>query len=170
MRDLLDGVAPILRGLTMQRGIDLVISVAEDLGTIIADPVKIKQIVYNLASNAVKFSSDASSIRIEARRVDPADSPVYGPAAAIAVIDQGVGIAPEHQQVIFDEFRQIHQPSEKRPSGTGLGLALVRRLVELHHGAVTVESDVGQGATFTVFLPLTPAPSTASLEASVAAG
>jgi signal transduction histidine kinase len=112
---------------------------------ITADAIKLKQIVYNLVSNAVKFSPDGSVVHVIVRR-----SPE---GVTIAVADQGIGIAREHQEIIFDEFRQVHAPRSKRPSGTGLGLTLVKKFVEMHGGTVRVESELGKGSVFTVLLP-----------------
>jgi signal transduction histidine kinase/ligand-binding sensor domain-containing protein len=151
--ETLDSVARVLKGITIPRGIDIEFDLPPDLGVIVADGVKLKQILYNLVSNAVKFSPDKSTIRIAARKVPAADSPLRLDSISIAVIDRGIGIAPEHQQVIFEEFRQLHPAGTRRPHGTGLGLSLVRKFVELHGGVVQVESEYGRGSVFTVVLP-----------------
>ena len=151
--ETLESVARVLKGITIPRGIDVEFDIPQSLGTIVADGVKLKQILYNLVSNAVKFSPDHSTIRVAARRMEAADSPIRHDSIAISVIDRGIGIAPEHQQVIFEEFRQLHPAGTRRPTGTGLGLSLVRKFVELHGGIVQVESEPGKGSVFTVVLP-----------------
>ena len=108
-----------------------------------ADRVRLKQIFFNLLSNAVKFSADAGKVAIEGSRV--------GRFVCLSVRDEGAGIAPEHQEAIFQPFRQV--PTSGRREGTGLGLAIVRRLVEQHGGRIWVESVPGKGSTFAFLLP-----------------
>jgi len=153
LSETFDGIVRVLKGITIARGIEITIELQDGTDVVGADAVKLKQIIYNLASNAVKFSPDGSAIRMRAERIPAAASPLGRDSIAISVIDEGIGIAPEHQQVIFDEFHQVHVADQKRPAGTGLGLTLVRRFVELHEGAVRVQSSLGVGSTFTVYLP-----------------
>jgi signal transduction histidine kinase len=120
---------------------------------IVVDGIKFKQVLYNLVSNAVKFSPDHSKVQIVARRLAASESPINTQSIAVSVIDHGIGIAPEDQHAIFDEFRQIHPPGTRRPQGTGLGLSVVKRFTELHGGVVEVESDEGRGSTFRVVIP-----------------
>lgn len=108
-----------------------------------ADRVRLKQIFFNLLSNAVKFSADGGQVAIEGSRV--------GRFVCLSVRDEGSGIAPEHQEAIFQPFRQV--PTSGRREGTGLGLAIVRRLVEQHGGRIWVESAAGKGSTFAFLLP-----------------
>jgi CheY-like chemotaxis protein/nitrogen-specific signal transduction histidine kinase len=112
--------------------------------TLLADRGRFRQILYNLLSNAIKYTPDGGSVRVEAEERDS--------ELRIAVVDSGVGISPEDQAVVFDEFRQVGDPSE-RQAGTGLGLALTRRLAEAHGGRVELESTRGVGSRFTVILP-----------------
>ncbi len=105
--------------------------------------MRLKQIFFNLLSNAVKFSVDAGKVAIEGSRV--------GRFVCLSVRDEGAGIAPEHQEAIFQPFRQV--PTSGRREGTGLGLAIVRRLVEQHGGRIWVESAPGKGSTFSFLLP-----------------
>ena len=107
------------------------------------DERKLKQIMLNLLSNAVKFTPDGGSIKVKAGPVDG--------GVQISVSDTGVGIRPEDQQVIFEEFRQVGDNSHKR-EGTGLGLTLTKRLVELQGGRMLVQSEAGKGSTFTFTL------------------
>jgi signal transduction histidine kinase len=111
-----------------------------------ADRVRLRQILYNLISNAVKFTDRGGKVRIRARR--------YDEWVAIAVIDTGVGIAPADLSRLYRSFEQLALPSGDRPGGTGLGLALTKRLVEMHGGTIDVESELGVGTTFTVRIPV----------------
>ena len=153
LRDTLDSVARVLKGITIPRGIDLEFDLSPDIGMIVVDGIKFKQVLYNLVSNAVKFSADRTKVQIVARRLPAAESPIHADSVAISVIDHGIGIAHEHQHAIFDEFRQIHPPGTRRPQGTGLGLSVVKRFTELHGGVVEVESDEGIGSVFRVVIP-----------------
>ena len=105
-----------------------------------------KQILLNLLSNAVKFTPDDGRVDVTAKfDTDKVE---------IAVKDTGVGIAPEDQASLFEEFKQLGKDSSRKAEGTGLGLALTKRLVELHGGQIAVESAVGRGSTFRVTLPV----------------
>ncbi|MDE2180349.1 MAG: PAS domain S-box protein [candidate division NC10 bacterium] len=120
---------------------------------LVADPLRFKQILYNLLSNAVKFTPTGGSITVMAR---PSERPDF---VEIAVQDPGIGIKAEDLSRLFQEFTQLDNSLAKSHQGTGLGLALTKRLVELHGGAVTVTSPgEGQGSTFTVTLPGAAAP------------
>jgi PAS domain S-box-containing protein len=118
-----------------------------------ADPAKIKQVLFNLLSNAIKFTPDGGRITLAARAV-----PSAGNGAGyveVTVADTGIGIAPEHLERIFVEFEQVGVESRTH-QGTGLGLALTRKLIELHGGRVRVESELGKGSTFRFTLPVAP--------------
>jgi len=119
---------------------------AGDTGAITADARKLKQIIFNLLSNAVKFTPSGGAVNLTAH--------TEGAMVAIAVTDTGAGIGPEDQQKLFREFTQVDGSLSRRHEGTGLGLALTKRLVELHHGTISVHSVLGAGSTFTVRLPL----------------
>jgi signal transduction histidine kinase/CheY-like chemotaxis protein len=123
-----------------------------------ADPGRLRQILYNLLSNSIKYTPDGGSIRVSGLRV--------GTEVWIAVEDSGVGIAAGDQARVFEEFRQVGDPSQ-RQSGTGLGLALTKRLVEAHGGRIDLQSELGSGSTFTVSLKDRPA-SVATSETSSA--
>jgi len=103
-------------------------------------------VVLNLLSNAVKFTPPGGSVRVTAQALDG--------SAKIAVSDTGAGIAPEDQNAIFEAFRQVGSDVTRKREGTGLGLALARRFVELHGGTIGVQSAPGKGSTFTVTLPI----------------
>ena len=121
----------------------MVLKVDPSIGEIVADERKVKQVVFNLVSNSVKFTPDGGRVTISSRRVD---NEVH-----VAVRDTGVGIAPADQARLFQEFAQVGAAA--KAEGTGLGLALSRRLVELHGGRIWVESTPGLGSTFTFTLP-----------------
>ncbi len=157
--ETVEGVASVLRAISVKRGVALDVELAPDVPRIRSDEMKVKEILYNLISNAVKFSPDGSTVVVTAR---PAAGPE--PGVEIAVRDQGIGIDPKHHELIFQEFRQVDAGEARRFEGTGLGLVLVRRYAELLGGTVRVESALGAGSTFTVRLPLrlaTTAPETA---------
>jgi signal transduction histidine kinase/ligand-binding sensor domain-containing protein len=153
LRHLLDGVFKIVSGIAAKRHVELVVDIADSLPPLHLDAPKLKHILYNLVSNAIKFSHDRSTVTVRAAAVDGADSPVGCPSVAISVSDTGIGIAPGDIERIFDEFYQVDSGPGRRFVGTGLGLALVRRYVELHGGAISVDSQPGLGATFSVHLP-----------------
>jgi signal transduction histidine kinase len=111
----------------------------------VGDERKVKQVLLNLLSNAVKFTPEGGRISLRASRIDG--------TVEIAVADTGIGIAPEDQAAIFEEFRQVGS-DEKRREGTGLGLTLAKKFVELHGGRIWVESEPGRGSTFTFTLPV----------------
>lgn len=133
----------LVRERAARHGIFIDLAIDERLSSFTGDERKLKQIMLNLLSNAVKFTPDSGQINVKA---DPADSGVQ-----ISVSDTGIGIKPEEQQVIFEEFRQVGDESHKR-EGTGLGLTLTKKLVELHGGRISVKSEVGKGSTFTFTL------------------
>jgi PAS domain S-box-containing protein len=130
-----------------QKNIRLHCHIQEGIETIDADERRIRQVLINLLSNAVKFTPEGGrvSLEVEARTQEE--------MLGFSVIDTGIGIAPENFSLLFQSFVQLDSSLSRRYSGTGLGLALVRRLAELHGGTVTVESEVGVGSKFTVFLP-----------------
>ncbi len=151
--DIAQGVRSVMLGVVGGRGIAIVIEMAEDLPLLVGDGPKVKQILYNLVSNAIKFSPDHSEVRIEALPLEDGEGPLSGPSVELRVIDQGIGIAAVDQETIFQEFRQVDGESTRAHGGTGLGLALVRRFAEMHGGLVAVDSIPGQGSTFRVWLP-----------------
>ncbi len=157
--DAIEGICRVLRGVAHPRKIDILFDVADNLFVIEADPVKVKQILYNLVSNALKFSPERSTIRVTARSLPVPGSPLGRDAIEVRVLDQGVGIAAEEQETIFHEFHQIPSPTH-RPQGTGLGLTLVKRFLDLHGGTIAVRSKPGRGSEFTFVLPRRQTPET----------
>lgn len=128
-----------LRPQAVERGLELQVVIADDLPPIRANLARLEQVLSNLVTNAIKFT-DSGAITVAAQR--------HGGQIRISVQDTGIGIAPEHQQAIFDEFQRITQPTGRHVSGTGLGLAICRRLVALMGGTIGVESRPGVGSTF----------------------
>jgi signal transduction histidine kinase len=141
----IDNALMLVRERAARRGIELHQTVDERLGQIQGDERKIRQVVLNLLSNAIKFTPEGGHIAVGAR-------PVNG-SIEVSVSDTGVGIAPEDQNAVFEEFRQVGT-ADKKVEGTGLGLALSRKFIELHGGKIWVKSQVGQGSTFTFTVPV----------------
>ena len=142
----IDNALTLVRERAHRHGITLLRNVDERLGMIRADERKVKQVLLNLLSNALKFTPESGQIDVRAS--------VHNGAAEISVTDNGVGIALEDQAAVFEEFRQVGAAS-KKIEGTGLGLAISRKFIELHGGKIWVKSQVGIGSTFTFSLPLT---------------
>jgi signal transduction histidine kinase/HAMP domain-containing protein len=136
----------LIRERAQRHGIALHQDVSAELGNVEADERKFKQIMLNLLSNAVKFTPDGGTIKVSARRTPD--------TIVVAVHDTGIGIAPEDQEAVFEEFRQVGRNYTSKQEGTGLGLALTRRFVELHGGRINVDSTPGKGSTFTFTLPV----------------
>jgi len=141
----LDSALTLVRERAGRRGIRLESTIDERLGEVRADERKIRQVILNLLSNAIKFTPEGGRIEVAAV---PKDGPVE-----VSVSDTGVGIAPEDQEAVFEEFRQVGTSAAKQ-EGTGLGLALCRKFVELHGGRIRVQSEVGRGSTFTFTIPV----------------
>jgi two-component system, NtrC family, sensor kinase len=133
----LDNALTLVRERASRHGITLTQTV---------DERKVKQILLNLLSNAVKFTPEGGRVALSATAADG--------GIAIAVSDTGIGIAPEDQAAIFEEFRQVGREDARKQEGTGLGLTLAKKFVELHGGRISVQSQVGQGSTFSFTLPV----------------
>jgi signal transduction histidine kinase len=131
-----------------RHGIVIDVTTDERLGDFVGDERKIKQILLNLLSNAVKFTPEGGRIGIDARQSNG--------SVEISVTDTGVGIAPEDQPKIFEEFRQVGSDYAQKVEGTGLGLTLTKKFVELHGGKIRFESEIGKGSRFTFTLPISP--------------
>ena len=142
----LNNAVTLVRERAQGHGIKLELDVAPALDTVVADERKLKQVVVNLLANAVKFTPDGGTVRLHAERDNG--------HVRLAVHDTGIGVAPEDQERIFEEFQQAGHQTERSREGTGLGLALSKRMVELHGGTISLESEPGKGSTFTVALPL----------------
>jgi signal transduction histidine kinase len=142
----LDDAMTLVRERAMRHGLALAKEVGPGVGAIRADERKVKQIMLNLLSNAVKFTPEGGRITVSAR---PGEQMVE-----ISVSDTGVGIATQDQQAVFDEFKQVGNDRARKAEGTGLGLALTKRFVELHGGTIRLQSAPGKGSTFLFTLPL----------------
>jgi GAF domain-containing protein len=145
MPQAVDNALTLVRERAGRHGIALSQMVDERLGEIRGDERKVKQVLLNLLSNALKFTPVGGRVDVSARVVDA--------MVEVSVTDTGVGIAPEDQEAVFEEFRQVGTAA-KKVEGTGLGLALSRKFVELHGGRIWVKSQVGVGSTFTFTLPV----------------
>jgi len=141
----IDDALLLMRERASRRGLMLERHVDKRLGEIRADQRKVKQVLLNLLSNAVKFTPEGGRIDVRAGLADG--------RVEISVTDTGIGIAPEDQEAVFEEFRQVGK-AEKEAEGTGLGLALCRKFVELHGGRIWVKSQIGTGSIFTFTMPL----------------
>jgi signal transduction histidine kinase len=144
--DAIDNALTLIRERASRHGIKLNQVIDDRLGDLTGDERKVKQVLVNLLSNAVKFTPEGGQIKVEASLGDS--------AAIVSVTDTGIGIAKEDQEAIFEEFRQASGNYAQKREGTGLGLTLTRRFVEMHGGKIWVESEVGKGSTFTFTLPV----------------
>jgi signal transduction histidine kinase len=141
----LQNAMTLVRERAQRHGIGLSLDIDPSVRELRADERKFKQILVNLLSNAVKFTPDGGQVALRARPVDR--------GLEVSVSDTGIGIAPEDQEKVFEEFRQVGGDYKTKQEGTGLGLALARRFVELHGGVISVQSELGKGATFTFTIP-----------------
>jgi GAF domain-containing protein len=139
-----DNAVTLVRERASRKGVKVRVAVEEQVGAIRGDERKIRQVLLNLLSNAIKFTPEGGRIEVGAALGDG--------AVEVSVSDTGVGIAPEDQEAVFEEFRQVGASAAKQ-EGTGLGLALCRKFIELHGGKIWVSSALGSGSTFTFRLP-----------------
>ena len=172
VRSLISNSLSIIREKAAARHVRVSMDSVGELATIQVDARKLKQIVYNLLSNAVKFTGEGGSVTVRASIVRRADVNLVMNAWAarspppvvaefeqflrLSVTDSGIGVSPDGLRKLFQPFSQIEGGLARRFEGTGLGLAMVKQLSELHGGAVAVESTEGEGSCFTVWLPLRP--------------
>src|SRR5215475_10911173 len=143
--DAVRNALTLVRERATRRGVKLEVDVDDSLGLFYADERKFKQILLNLLSNAVKFTPEGGRVQLRAEQVKD--------ELLVSVIDNGIGISTDDQKLIFEEFRQVATKDQNRPEGTGLGLALTKRFVEMHGGSICVQSEVGKGSTFAFALP-----------------
>jgi PAS domain S-box-containing protein len=165
---ILQDVLNIVRTLASKKNIQLHFQLPDTLPPLFADEAKFKQIMFNLLSNAIKFTPDGGKVTVRAaleaagaNATPRAGLPAGGgPCLRVTVTDTGIGVRPQDQERIFVEFEQVDSSYGRTQQGTGLGLALTKRLVELHGGCVWIESPgiEGQGSTFVVLLPQPPEP------------
>jgi signal transduction histidine kinase len=141
----MENALTLVRERAGRRGIALHQAVDARLGQIRGDERKIKQVLLNLLSNALKFTPEGGRVDVRATLSDG--------MAEVSVTDTGVGIAPADQEAVFEEFRQVGT-ADKKVEGTGLGLTLSRKFIELHGGRIWVQSQVDVGSTFTFTIPV----------------
>jgi signal transduction histidine kinase len=167
LAETVEGVLATLKPLTTRKRVRISTHLQPDLGPVYADPARLKQILYNLLSNALKFTPEQGEVTVTAhraaesrRRRDTEESatmlpgpPAPLPFLEVSVTDTGIGIPAAHLERIFDEFEQVLHPARPKLEGTGLGLALVKKFVEMHGGNIRVASAPGQGSTFTFTIP-----------------
>ena len=147
MRSLLNEISLLLAEMVNKKKLKMFLEIDKDLPTIVADELKVKEIIYNLLSNAIKFTPESGKIGIKVKK---ADSKIE-----ILVWDTGIGIAPENMGKIFEGFFRVDTPYSRVTEGTGLGLPLSKKLVELHGGKFSVESEgLNKGTTVRFTLPI----------------
>lgn len=161
LKEAVESCLTMIRERAANHGIRLHLEIEPGTEEIQADERRVKQIISNLLSNAVKFTPDQGDIALAVRRngkwaqVDgTTETFCANGAVEVSVSDTGIGIAPEEQQKVFEEFQQAGQSAEVAREGTGLGLPLAKRLVELHGGTMSLKSEVGVGSTFSFILPV----------------
>jgi PAS domain S-box-containing protein len=150
--DLLDEIRAVAEPLAGEKGLDLVVSDETDAAELFSDPGKLRQILLNLVSNGIKFT-DRGEVRVEASTT--------GDRLVVTVRDTGIGLSSEHRDRIFEPFWQVEQGTTRARGGTGLGLSVTKRLVDLLGGEIALESAPGRGSAFTLLLPKRYQPRTA---------
>jgi two-component system cell cycle sensor histidine kinase PleC len=149
MNSLLHEISLLVADMVSKKKLHMSLEIAEDLPNIEADELKVKEIIYNLLSNAVKFTPEGGEIGMRAKKA--------GPGIEVMVWDTGIGIAPENMEKIFEGFFRVDTPYSRVTEGTGLGLPLSRKLVELHGGKLIVKSKgLDKGASILFTLPISP--------------
>jgi len=166
VRDVCEASLRMVQEVARKKNLRVATEYHQRSAVVTADPRRLKQILVNLLTNAVKFTPDGGRVGL---LVTQTDSP---PALVFTVWDTGIGISPENLAKLFQPFVQIDSALSRRYSGTGLGLALVKRMVQLHHGTISVESTVQAGSRFSITLPLTadqtkPAPTRAEKRSDI---
>jgi len=146
IHDVCEGILNMFRPLAEKKNIELRGAIDPGIPLLRQDVGKLQQILSNLLSNAIKFTPEGGRVSIKAQA-----EPLH---LILTVTDTGVGIAPDEKELVFEKFRQSGNPLTREHAGTGLGLSIVRELAKLLGGDVTLESELGQGSTFTVKLPL----------------
>ncbi len=141
--------------LLVDRVLEVAHAIPQDLPQVLADEVRIKEVLINLLNNAIKYTPDHGRVFIGATLVTPPDG--KGGRVEILVRDNGIGIPPVHHEAIFGQFCQLQEPQGEDYQGVGLGLYISRKLVELHGGSIRVQSEPGQGSTFSFTLRTAPA-------------
>ena len=157
LKEVIQEVENTIRPLATKKRIDLLVDTSQVIPRIEADPKRIKQILYNLFSNAIKYTKEKGGVDV--KLIIPKELPphILGestiPYVELFISDTGIGIATEDHSKIFEEFQQLDNTYARKQEGTGLGLALTKKLVEMHHGKIWFESELGKGTTFYILLP-----------------
>jgi protein-histidine pros-kinase len=146
LRKAIGEVSSIVSPIVKKKNLNFNVDVASDVDVVKLDQQKLKQVLYNLLSNAAKFTDERGTIEIHAQRLNTN-------FVQVKVRDTGIGIKREDLGKLFIEFQQLDQGADRQYQGTGLGLALTKRIVELLKGKIEVESVLGKGSIFTVILP-----------------
>ncbi len=154
IRETVASVERVMRGFASEAGVGLTVDIDSDVPVVRLDEGRLKQILFNLVSNAIKFSPKGGPVWVTVNHVPRAQSPLRCDAIRIEVSDSGIGIELEELEKIFDEFYQTEDGRRSKKGGTGLGLSLTRNFVELHHGTIEVHSRREAGATFVMHLPV----------------
>jgi signal transduction histidine kinase len=152
LKPLAEDIINTSKVLLKNKPVNLVVQIPDDMPVIRSDSLRVRQIISNLLTNAIKFTEKGDiTVRARVSETDP-------DMVEIMVKDSGIGIKPEHLPLIFDRFRQVDQSHTRRAGGTGLGLSITRQLVEMHGGRIWVESDFGFGSSFHFTLPIAVEP------------
>jgi signal transduction histidine kinase len=149
---VIDGVCESLEAWARSKGVSVMKRVADALPNVMLDKARISQVLMNLMGNAIKFTPRGGRVTVEAKLNQER-------AIEVSVTDTGIGIAKEDLPKLFSKFQQVGERTASDISGTGLGLVIVKEIIELHHGRIWVESELKRGARFAFTLPLEPAAS-----------
>jgi signal transduction histidine kinase len=147
LRGAIEEVCAVAKSIAQNKNIHVHVKFAPQLGDIMLDQQKFKQVIYNLISNAIKFNHHGGNVELSAQQLDT-------DRIKIVVKDTGIGIKVDDLHRLFKDFEQLESGASRHQEGTGLGLALTRKIVELQGGTLDVKSEVGKGSSFTVVLPL----------------
>lgn len=147
VRNMIDSSLVLFQERAFKHSLVLTSEIEEGLESLIADERKIKQVLFNLLSNATKFTPEGGSIHVSAAFTGDKEF------ARISVKDTGIGISPENLGKLFQPFMQLDSSYTKKYEGTGLGLSLCKKIIELHGGSIWAESEVGKGSIFTFTVP-----------------
>ncbi|MBI3446897.1 MAG: PAS domain-containing protein [Magnetospirillum sp.] len=158
---LVTNAAEALKPLAQARGMEIIATISADLPQVIGQPDELTQLFQNLLDNAVKYGRDHRPVEVHAAGIEtlPATAGAAlraGPALRVAIRDHGEGIPHEHLPRLTERFYRVDTARSRKMGGTGLGLAIVKHIVNRHRGLLTIESRVGEGSTFTVWLPAAP--------------
>jgi signal transduction histidine kinase len=145
IKDIFEDVKNIAITFSISRKITIEFSAEPDDLKIVVDKIKFKQILHNLVNNALKFTPENGHVEVKAKKSEK--------AIEISVTDDGIGIPEDRQKIIFEPFKQVDSSLSRTYGGTGLGLTIVKKFIEMHGGEISVKSEIGKGSTFTILLP-----------------